>query len=336
VALRIAAHVTWQSPWWLLSLLAVPLVAAAMLAQPRRRSRLAAEYADPGLVDTRPARRGRVMRVAAAVAALGCLASCAIALARPSITDQTNERRGTVMLALDISRSMQKTDIAPTRLQAALDAATRFVDSAPDDVEIGLVSFADTAQVVVSPTKDRGVLTTALRTRFTDVREGTAIGDAIATSLGALQTAGALTPTPATAAESPGRILLLTDGAQSAGTVLPAAGADRAATARAPVYTILLGNDPGRLGQATPAETLASIATRTGGVYAKTTTNDDLARVFADIGRIVAPVPRLRELTYIPAAIALGLLVLSGGLMLASGAARSRGGMKRPHASALS
>jgi Ca-activated chloride channel homolog len=328
--------VTWQSPWWLLTLVFVPLAAALIVMRPRRRERLAAEYADPALLDTRPARRGRALRVAAAVALLGCLASCAIALARPSVTDETTDRRGTVMLALDVSQSMQKTDIAPTRLQAALDAAMRFVDSAPDDVEIGLVSFADTATVVLSPTKDRAAATTALRTRFTDVREGTAIGDAIATSLGALQTAGALTPTPAGAAESPGRILLLTDGAQSAGTVQPDAGADRAATARAPVYTILLGNDPGRLDQATPAETLASIATRTGGVYAKTTTNDDLARVFADIGRIVAPVPRLRELTYIPAAIALGLLVLSGALMFASGAARLRAAVKRPHASAVS
>ncbi len=327
---------TWQSPWWLLTLLAVPLVAAAMIARPRRRSRLAAEYADPALLDTRPARHGRAMRSAAGVALLGCLASCSIALARPSITDETTERRGTVILALDVSRSMQKTDIAPTRLQAALDAATRFADSAPDDVEIGLVSFADTATVVLSPTKDRAAAATALRTRFANVREGTAIGDAIATSLGALQTAGALTPTPASAAESPGRILLLTDGAQSAGTVQPDAGADRAATARAPVYTILLGNDAGRLDQATPAETLASIATRTGGVYAKTTTNDDLTRVFADIGRIVAPVPRLRELTYVPAAIALGLLMLAGALMFASEAARSRAAVKRPHASVVS
>jgi hypothetical protein len=76
---------------------------------------------------------------------------------------------------------------------------------------------------------------------------------------------------------------------------------------RVPIYTILLGDDPGRPDQATPSEVLGDMSARSGGIHAQTTTAADLRRVFADIGGIVAPVEELRELTVW---VALGALVL--------------------------
>jgi Ca-activated chloride channel homolog len=304
--------IAFRDPLWLAALVLVPLALVGMVAAARRRRTLAGRYADPRLVPLTTPRRVRVGRGAAALVLLLGLAVTSVALARPYVEDTAQARRGTVVIAIDVSQSMRKTDIAPTRLDAALDAARRFVESAPEDVRIGLVAFADTADVVIGPTTDRDALRAALDTRFGGVREGTAIGDALATSLFSLQASGALQPLPDTPQDSAGRVLLLTDGAQSAGQVQPQEGAERAAAQRVPVYTILLGDDPGRPDQATPEETLAAISNTTAGVFAQTTTTPDLERVFTDMGRIIAPEPRTIELTWLFAAAALGLLLLAG------------------------
>jgi hypothetical protein len=87
------------------------------------------------------------------------------------------------------------------------------------------------------------------------------------------------------------------------------------------VYTILLGDDPGRPDQPLPSETLSAMANRTGGLFAQSTTTADLQAVFADIGSIVAPVDQLRELTVWFAAAAAGLLLLAA---LIAGLSRPR------------
>lgn len=313
---------SWHAPMWLAALVVVPGVAAAMVLAVRRRRRLAAAWASPSLMPLRTPRRARRARAVAALATLLALALAVTAVARPYQRVTNDESRGTVILAIDVSDSMRKTDLAPSRLAAAQEAARRFVNQAPGDIRIGLVAFADTADVIVAPTTDHATLNDALTRRFGTTRRGTVIGDAIVTSLSSLQASGALATTPATSAESAGRILLLTDGAQVGGTVQPEEGAQRAVSARVPVYTILLGDDPGLAGQPTPPETLQSISTTTGGVFAQTSTTSDLQRVFADMGRIVAPEPDTRELAWVPAAAALALLLLAG---LAGVAAAPRG-----------
>ena len=91
------------------------------------------------------------------------------------------------------------------------------------------------------------------------------------TSLAALDAAGAIAETPpADPSDSAGRILVLTDGANSIRRATsPEAAAERAAELGVPVYTILLGNDPGRPDQPLPSETLAAMSTRTGGLFAQ-------------------------------------------------------------------
>ena len=147
-----------------------------------------------------------------------------------------------------------------------------------------------------------------------ELRVGTALGEGVTTSLSALQAAGAIAdPPPANPSDSPGRILLLTDGANSIpNATSPEAAAQRAASEGVPIYSILLGDDPGRPDQPLPSETLSAMSSSTGGIFAQTTTTADLQAVFADIGSVVAPVDELRELSVWFAGLALVLLVGAG------------------------
>jgi Ca-activated chloride channel family protein len=219
------------------------------------------------------------------------------------------------MLAIDTSESMRKKDLSPDRLAAAVEAARRFLTVAPKDAAIGLVTFSNGAVVRVSPVIDRGEVSRALNTL--PVAVGTAIGDAVVASLSAIQGSGALSAAPASAETSPARILLLTDGANSAGAS-PLDAAARAAELRVPVYTVLLGNDPGRPDQLSPSETLSALANQTGGVFTQSTSTQDLRRVFEDIGVALASLRRLEELTVWAVLAAIGLLLAAAGALAAS------------------
>ena len=186
------------------------------------------------------------------------------------------------------------------------------------------MTFSNGAVVRVSPVTDRGQVSRALNNL--PVAEGTAIGDAVVASLSAIQGSGALAQVPASAETSPARILLLTDGANSAGSS-PLDAAARAAELRVPVYTMLLGNDPGRPDQLSPSETLSALANQTGGVFTQSTSTQDLRRVFEDIGVALASVQRPEELTVWVVLIAIALLLAAAGALAAS--------ELRPHSTAV-
>ena len=277
---------TFQASAWLWALLVLPVLAVGLVAWARSGRRAAAAWSDPAVMAVGPSRRTRALRTAAAAVALLAVAAGIVALARPSVEATGQERRSSVMITLDVSDSMTETDLQPTRLAAAIDAAERFVGEAPENTSIGITTFADRASVLLSPTTDHGRVRDALE-GISDTREGTALGAAVTTSLTALQASGAVAdPPPADPSDSPGRIMVLTDGANSIkNATSPEAAAERAAAAGVPVYTILLGDDPGRPGQPLPSETLSAMASRTGGIFAQSTTSEDLRAVFADIGR---------------------------------------------------
>ena len=305
---------SFQSPAWLWALLALPPLVAALAAWGRSSRNAAHAYADPRVMRVGPGPRARRLRAGAAGLALLAVAAGAVAMARPSVAAERDERRSAVVIALDVSRSMLKEDLAPTRLAAAVDAAERFVRAAPEDTAVGLVTFADRAQVALAPTTDRAAARAALEA-IGEPREGTALGEAVTVAIGSLQSFGALDPRPARPEDAAGRVLVLTDGANSIRRgVQPSEATARAVSERIPLFTILLGDDPGRPDQATPSEVLAGMSSRTGGIHAQTTTAADLRRVFADIGGIVAPVEELRELT-VWAALAALLLVLAAALL---------------------
>jgi Ca-activated chloride channel family protein len=307
--------VTFQSPVWLWALLALPFLAAALAAWGRASRNAAHAYADPRVMRVGPAPPARRLRAGAAGLALLAVAAGAVAMARPSVATEHEERRSAVVIALDVSRSMLKDDLAPTRLAAAVDAAGRFARAAPKDTAVGLVTFANRAQVALAPTTDRDAVQRALD-GIGEPREGTALGEAVVVALGSLRSFGALDPLPARPEDAAGRVLVLTDGANSIRrpVATPAEATARAASERVPVYTILLGDDPGRPDQATPSEILGDMSARTGGIHAQTTTAADLRRVFADIGGIVAPVEALDEQTVWVALAALLLMLSAAGL----------------------
>lgn len=313
---------TFQSPDWLWVLLALPLLAAGLAMWARGRRRAADEWAEPGVMAVAPGGRVPWLRAAAALVAVLAVGAAIVALARPSVEQTREEQRSTVMITLDVSRSMLETDIQPNRLAAAVDAAERFLDEAPPDTAVGITTFADRASVVLAPTTDRADVRAALES-IEGTRVGTALGEAVAVSLTALEAAGAVQePPPADPSDSPGRILVLTDGANSIRRATsPETAAQRAADAGVPVYPILLGDDPGRPDQPLPSETLAAMATQTGGVFAQSTTAEDLRAVFADIGSIVAPVDELRELSVWFVGLAIALMALAA---LLAGLARPR------------
>ena len=315
MALRIEAAVIWRSPMWLWALLVLPLLGAAMIAWARDRTRASAQYADPGLIDLTPARRVRVFRVVAAFLAVLATGLGIVAMARPARSADGTQTRSTIMLAIDTSKSMTKTDIAPTRLAAGVDAARRFLSVAPKEAAIGFVAFAGNAVVRVSPVTDRDEVSRALDNL--PITEGTAIGDAVLASLSAIQGSGALAQVPETAETSPARILLLTDGANSAGSP-PLDAAARAAELRVPIYTVLLGNDAGRPDELTPSETLSALATQTSGVFTQSVSTQDLRRVFEDIGAALASVQRLEELTVWVVLAAIVALLLAAAAVAAS------------------
>lgn len=300
------------SPAWLWALVLIVPLGAALVLWARAGRRAGARWADPAVMAVGPPGRTVRLRMAAAVVALLAVAAGAVAMARPSVDGTEKERRSSVMITLDVSDSMTKTDLQPSRLAAAKDAAERFADAAPSGTAIGITTFADSAAVILAPTTDRAAVHRALE-GITQTRVGTALGAAVTTSLASLDSVGAVAdPPPADPSDSPGRILVLTDGANSIlKATSPADAAERAAAAGVPIYTILLGDDPGRADQPLPSETLSAMSTRTGGIFAQSTTTADLQAVFADIGSVVAPVQKVRELTVWVAAAALSLLLLA-------------------------
>ncbi len=306
---------TWKSPHWLWALLTLPLVAAALVAWARDRRRSTHAYADPGLIDLRPSRRVRTLRYVAGVFALVAMTLGIVAMARPAMPTEGKEKRSTVVLAIDTSKSMLKDDLAPTRLAAAVDAAKRFLESAPKDAAIGFVTFAGGATVRVAPVTDRDEVRRALDNL--PITEGTAIGDAITASLASIKGSGALAEVPESTEVSAARIFLLTDGANSAGSN-PLDAVVEAANLKVPIYTVLLGNDPGRADALAPSDLLSTLANETGGVFTQSTSESDLARVFQDIGSSLASVRRLDEVTVWPVLGAIVALLLAALAVMAS------------------
>jgi Ca-activated chloride channel family protein len=153
---------SFQAPIFLLGLALVPLAIAAALLARRRPARYAVRFpALPTLAAAVP--RGPRWR-ALLPPALLCLAlaGLAMALARPEATVAVPVEQASVMLVTDTSGSMNATDVRPSRLAAARDAGERFLDNVPDELQVGLVAFADAPTGVLRPTDDREAVRAAL------------------------------------------------------------------------------------------------------------------------------------------------------------------------------
>lgn len=292
---------SFSSPAYLLALLLLPLLVGAYVWRERQRQRSAAAWANPALVpnliDRAPGRR-RHIPVALLLLALGVMI---VGVARPHATVNVQREEATVLLAMDVSRSMGATDVPPTRLQAAKTAAIEFAEKVPKKFRIGVVAFSTRAQVALPPTADRELLKSALGSLHTG--EGTAIGDAIAlsASLGRRQRADGVVP--------PTSVLLISDGARDGGRRAPLAAARQAKAQHVPVYTILLGTPNGVVQHKLPggytetirvppsAQTLQAIARTSGGEFFTASNDRRLGDVYDALRSRLGHKRQSREIT---------------------------------------
>lgn len=273
------------SPGWLLAVLPVLALAGAYVLRQRRRQAYAVRFSNVDLIRAvSPGGIGPVRRHAPAAAALLGMFLLALTLARPAADAREPLERATVMLAVDVSLSMMADDVKPNRLQAAQEAAKDFVAQLPKQFNVGLVAFARSANVVVSPTKQHSDVISAID--GIQLAESTATGEAVFTCLDAI--AGV----PADGAEGPppARIVLLSDGYRTFGRSTQDAAA-AAAAANVPVSTIAFGTDSGTVdingfSQRVPVDRVAleQLAEATQGFYYEAATADALKQVYEDMG----------------------------------------------------
>jgi Ca-activated chloride channel family protein len=240
-------------PGFLLLLGLIPLIVAVYIWSLRRRRRFAVRYSSLALVREALPHPSRLRRHLPFALFLLALSSLVIALGRPVSIVSVPAGQVTVILALDVSRSMCATDIEPNRLEAAKAAALSFVQRQNSSTQIGVVAFAGFAELVQPPTNDQEVLQDAVESLTTGRR--TAIGSGLLEALDAIaevdpnvapSTSGASTgvrPTPVPqGAYAPDIIVLLTDGVSNAGP-LPLDAAQQAADRGVRVYTIGFGTE---------------------------------------------------------------------------------------------
>jgi Ca-activated chloride channel family protein len=246
--------------------------------------------------------------------AAGLLATAALMVltfARPADDVRVPRERATIIVTIDVSLSMMAQDVDPDRLTAAQRAAREFVDSLPPRLNVGLVSFAGTASVLVPPATDRDAVTQAIDQLR--LAEYTAIGEGLFTSLDALR----LVPEDDAGEDVPARIVLLSDGETTVGR--PNAEAVAAAVeAGVPVSTIAFGTPDGVLeldGVLEPVpvaeEDLRQIAAGTGGGFYAAETAGQLEDVYADIGSSIGYETVPQEVTARWAGFSLVLLLLT-------------------------
>lgn len=314
------------SPLLLLSL-AVPLAAlAAYLWLERRPPRSVVTYPNVSILAQVAGRRRPWRRHLVAALVLLSLTALCTGLARPRVNLARPSERATVVLVVDVSISMNATDVQPSRFGAAREAITRFVDGVPRQIRIGLVSFSDSPVVITPPTTDRQQLREGIALLTTGF--GTAIGDAVARGVELARSATGEVDTAQTdtGQRPPSAVVLLSDGTQTRGLLTPEDGARRAREAGIPVHTIALGTlagvvtvDRDGIPVTVPVPpdraTLARIAETTGGRTFEATDAERLRAVYEQLGSVVGRERRPRELTV--GFVAVGAALLAAATALA-------------------
>jgi Ca-activated chloride channel family protein len=302
---------------WLWLLLAVAAVAAAYLLVNLRRRAYTVRFTNLALLESVTPRRPQwFRRHVPAILLLAGLVALVVAMAGPARDEQVPKERATIILAIDVSNSMAATDVSPTRLAAAQDGATAFVNRLPAPINLGLVSFAGSANLLVAPTTDRN----AVRTAIENLRlgPGTAIGEAVSTSLNAIQAAAARFQGPQ--GPPPAAIVLLSDGETTVGMPNEQAG-ELAAQAKVPVNTIAYGTPDGTVeiqGEVVPVpvnvDALVALADQTGGKSFRAETGDQLKQVYESLGSSIGYRTERHDITRQFLAAGLALALLAGAL----------------------
>lgn len=307
-------------PLALAGLAALPVLVALWIDHDRRRVASQERFGTPALlpnvIDRAP---GRLRYVPPAIFLLA-LAALIVGVARPHAMVNVPREEATVILAVDVSRSMKADDVEPTRLDAARAAAKAFLEDVPERFRVGVVSFSTRAAVGVPPTEDRALVEAALDVLTPG--EGTAIGDAVAVGV---QVGRPVADVPADEV-APKAILLISDGAADGGRVTPEEAVEQARAAGVPVHTILVGTPEGiveetltggytQIIRVPPSpETLEQLASGTGGEFFTAPDAEELSRVYEELGSRLGTRREEREITDVFAAGGAALLFVGGAL----------------------
>lgn len=289
----------WQAALWLLAFW--PLLAVGYLLAARRRARRGLLHTGVRWLTTAGPDRGALLWFLGA----GVLAT--LAAARPE-GPWPVANRWPVVLVVDVSRSMEETDVTPSRIAAAKRAASEFVRRLPQGVRVGVVRFGSSAAVVVPLTQDRRRVLSGIAGLATELR--TQLGAGLLTALHLLEAEPPQDPR--------GVVVLLSDGRYSDGPT-PESAADRAVQLRVRVYTVGIATTrPAHLLRSgywglLDEQTLRLVAERTGGSYYRTTSAAELHRAYRDLARTLGWRWRREEVGGILALLAAAALVVAVG-----------------------
>jgi len=335
----------WPRMLWLL--LALPALVLLYLWIQRRRKKGALRYANLALVKEALGAGQRVRRHVPPLLFLCAMALILVAVARPTTVLTLPSQHDTVVLAMDVSRSMLAEDVQPSRIVAAQAAARAFIAEQPHETRIAIVAFAGTASVVQPPTNSREDLLAAID-RF-QLQRATAIGNAIVVSLATIfpeakidiaavnsvrrgggvpleanpaPNAPAFKPVPPGSYRS-AVVILLTDGQATTG-IDPIEAAKMAAARGVRVYTVGIGTKEGEILHTEgwsmrvrlDEESLKTIADITRGEYFYAGTAVDLKKVYETLNTKLVLETRQTEVTALFAALAAVFAVLAGGLSM--------------------
>lgn len=275
-------------PWWLLGILAVAGIVAAYIWVARERRNRAITFANTTVLDSvaKP-KRDRFKHVPIAILAVALLL-LTVAMAGPQSMKKVPRNRATVILVIDVSKSMESTDVAPTRLAAAQEAAKKFAEELTPGINLGIVAYAGTAQLLVTPTPERALALAAID--HLELATKTATGEGIFAALGSIKqisdVLGGSEHAP------PAHIVLESDGKETVpgNPNDPRGSYSAAAQAKeqgVPISTISFGTEHGTVtleGQEIPVkvddEALREIAKISGGDFFTASSLDELNKVY--------------------------------------------------------
>lgn len=284
-----------------------------------RRRRYALRFTTLDLLDEVAPDRPGWRRHLTAIGLLVAIVVATLAFARPVVAGESTEAQQLVVLAVDTSISMEAKDVAPSRTEAAREAAAAFLDTVPEGVAVGVVGFDGRARLLISPTTRLDAVRRTIE-RADDLGEGTAIGEAVFLALDAIDDAAVRAENDETDVGKPvGTIVLLSDGDTTSGRSNDEAAAE-ARDRRVPVHTIAFGTDDGfiedglggRIQVPVNRQALEQLAHQTDGRSLTAVTADQLNQVYEDLGRSVEVTVTNTEVTDWFIGAALAILSLAG------------------------
>jgi Ca-activated chloride channel family protein len=308
---------TFLSPARLALLVLVPILILVYVLLQRRRKKYVVRFTNLALLSQVAPKHPGWRRHVAAGLFLTMITIMMVGFAQPASSVKVPRDRATVMVAIDVSLSMEATDVAPSRFEAAKTAAKKFIQDLPSRFNVGVVGFAGNASVIAPPSADRESAIASIDQLQLDRR--TAIGEAVFTCLQAIRSFDS----QASADPPPAHIVLLSDGDNTTGRSVTEA-ISAAAAAQVPVSTIAFGTPYGTVtieGETTPVEvnkeTLHTLADGTKGKAFEAADGGQLSEVYKNIGSSLGWRTEHRDVSarFIGFALLLGLAAGSASLL---------------------